>query len=173
MSFGVSYRCNRFFFDRTVVKKGMDRATHRALSFAGGLTRKIARRSIRKRKKPSEPGKPPSSHTGDLREGITYHYDPVRKTVIVGPRKFNQRDIVAGKWTSGTIPQVLEEGGRIGIVEQQILAGGKWFRVDKRFRANDKPKRVRTVAIEPRPFMAPALDTARPLIASKWKDSIR
>lgn len=73
------------FFDRVEVIKLLDRKKHKALRLNGGRIRKIARRSIRKRKRSAEPGSPPSSHSGRLRRGIYFSYDEATDSVVVGP----------------------------------------------------------------------------------------
>lgn len=171
--FGLGYNVRRYFFDTKAVLRAVDRATLSVLRRAGGTIRKIARSSIRKGKKPSKPGTPPKSHTGRLRDGIWFAFNPGSNSVVVGPVRYNQVDLYQGEWVSGTIPQVLEEGGRIGIAEQQIIKGGRWSRIDKRRKANDNPKRIRTVAIEARPYMVPALEKAQPYLAKFWQNSIK
>jgi len=51
---------------------------------------------------PSEPGEPPRSVTGLLKDFLFFAYDPQRRSVVVGPAKLNGG--------SGA-PQILEEGG--------------------------------------------------------------
>lgn len=84
--------------------KALKTATTRGLSSAlgrfGAYTRRTARSSIRKRKKISAPGAPPSSHTDALRAGIMYAVDREKLTVVVGVPK--------GK---SSAPAVLEHGG--------------------------------------------------------------
>lgn len=52
------------FFDRKAVLAAVDKATLRVLSKFGAFVRRRAKSSIRKRKKASPPGQPPSSHSG-------------------------------------------------------------------------------------------------------------
>lgn len=91
----------QFFFDRERVIKAVSRARRIALSKAGAFIRTRARTSIRKRKGVSEVGSPPSSHTGALRKGILFGYDPARESVVVGPVGFR----------GSTAPAALEFGG--------------------------------------------------------------
>ena len=53
----------------------------------GALVRTIARRSIRTRKKPSQPGKPPTNRTGKLKRFIFYFWSDGTQSVVVGPEK--------------------------------------------------------------------------------------
>ena len=63
------------FFDRQRVMSG-DRATRKVFSKFGAFVRQTARSSIRKRKSISEPGQPPSSHTGLLKRNIFFVFAP-------------------------------------------------------------------------------------------------
>ena len=56
------------FFDRDSVQRAVDKAQFASLKKGGASIRLIARRSIRRRKKPSAPGQPPSSRKGQLKE---------------------------------------------------------------------------------------------------------
>ena len=120
------------FFDRPKVANAMDAATRRALSEMGAYIRRTARTSIRKSKKVSLPGKPPRSHSGLLKKGIMFSYDPIQKSVVIGPEL-----IPAARRArpDTTVPNVLEYGGGI------TFAGRK---------------RVKRVRIAARPFMTPA-----------------
>lgn len=107
------------FFDRDKVQKAVDAGTKRVLSKFGAFVRQRARTSIRKRKKPSAPGSPPSSHVGLLRKGILFSYNPDTKSVVIGPALLN------GSNGSPTVPELLEYGG--GAVR-----GGKLVRYPAR-----------------------------------------
>lgn len=119
------------FFDRDKVIRAMDRKSRKVLSKFGAFVRQRARTSIRKRKRPSTPGTPPSSHTGLLRKGILFAYDDQRKSVVIGPAKFSDK--------SGQALPALEYGGTSLI---ETIVKGKRER--------------REVVIRARPFMTPA-----------------
>ena len=93
---------SRTFFDRDAVLKAMDRQERRLLSKAGAFVRRTARSSIRKRKKPATPGKPPSSHTGDYKRSILFGYDRQARSVVIGP---------SATYGGSEIPELLEFGG--------------------------------------------------------------
>jgi hypothetical protein len=93
----------KFFFDRKLVMDKMGEATRRALSKAGAFIRTRARTSIRKRKKISKPGSPPSSHVGTLKKLLFFGYDPSAKSVVVGPAAFGKAEA----------PSLLEFGGQV------------------------------------------------------------
>lgn len=120
------------FFDTKKVMRAVDAATRKALSKIGAFVRTRARTSIRTRKATSAPGQPPSSHTGDLKKGILFSYEPTERTVVVGP-------VLLNKGTDA--PALLEYGGE--TTRERRLKSGK--------------VRRRRVRIEPRPYMGPAL----------------
>ena len=117
------------FFDGGIIVTAAERANRQALMRAGAFIRRRARSSIRKRKKVSEPGRPPSSHTGRLKGLILFAYDRMAETVVIGPMATGGSD-QAG--------ETLEHGKTI----------------TRRVR-----RRRRRMQYRARPFMGPALDT--------------
>lgn len=91
------------FFDRKAVRSYMARREADVLRKFGASVRLTAKHSIRKRKAVSAPGKPPSSHAGHLRRMIFFAYDPVRRSVVIGPLRFRR----------GEAPSLLEYGGTV------------------------------------------------------------
>ena len=91
---------NVVFFNSEIVKRAMDSARRRALSKFGAYVRTRAKSSIRKRKRISHPGDPPSSHTGRLKKSIFFSYDQKNGSVVVGPLRFGKN-----------AASVLEHGG--------------------------------------------------------------
>ena len=150
----------RWFFDREAVMSAVDRKTHKALRWAGGFIAKVSRRSMKpagKSNKVSSPGEPPRYHTKQLRDNIFFWYLQPQKTVRAGPTDINQKN----SWGMGqTVPQVLEFGGTVRMMEAQ--KNGTWQRADlrSRRRLGGLPMRVRTARYRPRPYMQPALDKA-------------
>lgn len=144
------------FFDRSTITDPTIRAKRRVLSRFGAFVRRTAKGSIRKGKGTSKPGRAPYSHDGSLRNGIVFVYDAAHASVIVGAVRLNKPTLAAGTFTGDPVPGTLEHGGQTGIVE---IRGGQ--------------PHVRTVRIEPRPFMQPAFDKEIPKFAEMWKDSIR
>ncbi len=64
------------------------RARHgnfQAMGHAAAAIRLTARRSIRRRQKPSRPGDPPHTRKGQLRRAIIYHVDRQRQRAVIGP----------------------------------------------------------------------------------------
>lgn len=130
LSFGAKIRdAQAGFFDRRAVLNQIDPKTRRALSRFGAFVRTRARSGIRKRRKISEPGRPPSSHTGLLKQFIYFSYDPAARSVVIGPAKLNR---------PGEAPRLLEEGGATNL-----RLRGRTFRA----------------VYAPRPYMQPAFQT--------------
>ena len=136
------------FFDAPKVMRSVDAATRKVLSKFGAYVRTAARSSIRKRKKASAEGSPPSSHTGLLKKFIYFGYDASQQSVVIGPAKLN---------TSTGAPEILEYGGTATI--SQRIKPGKY-----------KKKKV---AISARPFMHPALKQEQPKLPAMWQDSVK
>lgn len=174
-----TFEMKKAFFDRQKVIKAVDRQTRRSLSRSLSFVRRTARRDVlRRRKRTSSPGSPPSIHsknpTASLRT-IFFVYDQRTKSGVVGPVKLNQSNIT--NTGSKTIPQVMEEGGPVRIPEEQWKGSqdGKWFRRDgRRGMRPGKRYRVRTATYKPRPFMAEALrrETEKGNIASPWANVV-
>ena len=136
------------FFDTDRVKRAAGAAARKNLSRAGAFVRTAARSSIRKRKRISAPGQPPSSHTGLLRKLIFFGYDAARKTVVVGPMRLNQK--------IGAAPEALEHGGT-----STVFSGRRGRR---------RKRRIRVAA---RPYMGPAMKKELPKLPKLWADSVR
>ena len=133
------------FFDGNRIVRGVERANRSALMRAGAFIRRRARSSIRKRKRISDPGKPPSSHTGRLRGLILFGYDRQAETVVVGPKA------TGGKDQAG---ETLEHG-------KTVRGRRGRRRVRMRYRA--------------RPFMGPALkeEVAAGKLPKLWANAVR
>lgn len=132
----------RSFFDVVKIQDEAERLRLRGLSKFGAYVRQRARTSIRKRKKISEPGKPPSSHAGELKKLIFFAYDSGTRSVVVGPALFKR----------GGVPSLLEYGGTI----VRKLKGGA----------------VRRLVYRPRPYMSPALEAERPKFTQVLKSLV-
>jgi hypothetical protein len=143
------------FFDREAVTKAADAGTRRILSRFGAFVRTRSRSSIRKRRDPSPPGTPPSSHVGTLRKLIFFSFDPAQKSVVIGPTLFR---------ASSDVPRTLEEGGTVRADGRTI-----WVR---RKPGRDAKGRFVSAGIDviqtsgrwvyrPRPYMRPAFEAER------------
>lgn len=94
----------KMFFDRQKVIDALGKARKASLSKAGGLVRTIARRSMRKRRKPSPPGKPPRVVRGLLKKFLFFGYEAGSQTVVVGPAALKPQPVA---------PATLEYGGNV------------------------------------------------------------
>lgn len=144
----IGFDVKRMFFDTKTVRSKTDKATRRVLSKFGAFVRQTAKRSIRKRKKTSQPGKPPSSHIGLLKKFIYFGFDVVRRSVVIGPVRLTQKG-------RGEAPSVLEYGGTVTMRPRR--------RAGKKRRAH----------IRPRPFMGPAMEKEKQQLPALWRDSVK
>lgn len=94
-------RSKQWWFDSQKVIAAVHKAERRVQSRQGALIRGIARRSMRKRRGPSRPGRPPHVHRGMLKDLLFFGWDPATRTTVVGPAKFRR----------GIVPALLEKGG--------------------------------------------------------------
>jgi len=142
---GVSFdKMKSMFFDRAKVKGAVDRAARKVLSKFGAFVRQTAKGSIRKRQKPSQPGTPPSSHTGLLKRLIFFGFDPAKKSVVIGPAPLR---------AAVEAPPLLEYGGRAR-------------------RKNRKGKLV-SANYKARAFMAPAFEKEKSKLPTLWANSVK
>jgi len=133
------------FFDRKKVITTVDRATRKVLSRFGAFVRTAARSSIRRRKKPSQPGQPPTNWTGLLKRFLFFSFEPSKRSVVIGPAKLNK--------PSRDAPELLEKGGTA-------------VRRDRR----GKRKRAQ---YRPRPYMGPAFEKERKKLPNLWRNSVK
>ena len=140
----IGFEITKLFFDKKAVRDKVDVGTRRVLSRFGAFVRRTARSSIRKRKKASEPGAPPSSHIGLLKKFIYFGYDPSANSVVIGPVRLSQNG-------RGEAPELLEYGGTTTLQRR-----------GKRVRAN----------YQGRPFMGPAFEKEHPKLPAMWRDSV-
>jgi len=141
----INLKVKQLFFNTKAVTSRVDKAAWRVLSKFGAFVRIAARHSIRKRKKISLPGAPPSSHTGLLRRHIYFSYEPQRKNVIIGP-------VVLGSGEA-VVPPLLEEGGRV--------------------LGKDEAGKTIVKVYRGRPFMGPAFEDVIPKLSAMWANSVR
>ncbi len=133
------------FFDSKKVLSATDRATRRVLSRFGSFVRRTAKSSIRKRKRVSSPGSPPSSHTGLLKRFLFFGYETTKRAVVVGFVKFSRRG-------TGEAPALLEHGGTTVL--------------------SDRRGRSKLARYSARPTMKPALEKEQSKLPAMWRDSV-
>lgn len=152
------------FFDRPKVMAAVDKARRRALSRSGAYIRTAARSSIRPRKSYSQPGQPPHSHEGSLRNLILFGYDAASDSVVVGPVGFRR----------STVPNLLEFGGKVRNTRRRVIRVGQPGRNEKgQFVLGKTIEAGQTLKYEPRPFMNPAMVKSKDQLPKAWKNSIR
>lgn len=122
-----------------------ERASLRALARFGAFVRQRAKTSIRPRDKISEPGKPPSSHVGLLRDRILFEVERAAKNVVIGPM------LLRGT-TSPDALAALEHGGQSLIMDRG---------------------QAKSALIQARPFMQPAFDIELEKAPYLWENSLR
>lgn len=173
----------RFFLDRAGVAAKVERGRLRVLAKFGAYTRRSARSSIRKRKASAAPGRPPSSHRGDLRRLILFGLDPAAGSVVIGPVIFDQ-----ARRQSKMAQEALEYGGEVTrLTPVPVAKSGKRAATRRQAAAYRRLLKERRIVLPPRefrsqtfryrgnPFMGPAF--ARELANAKLKpllaDTIR
>lgn len=144
----IRFEITKLFFDKKAVRDKVDAGTRRVLSKFGAFVRRTARSSIRKRKKTSQPGSPPSSHIGLLKKFIFFGYDPRKDSVVIGPVRLTQKG-------RGEAPSLLEYGGTTKVAHR------------------GNPRKQKRAKVRPRPFMGPAFEKEQPKLPAMWRDSVR
>lgn len=174
-------------------------ATITSLGRAAAYIRGIARRSIstRKSKKPSEPGKPPKSPTGKLKNAIFFAVDRQAEEALIGPTLSVIGRIGQTHEFGGEEPPKRRRGRRarfdlrVGGYGPMRAARGRVEGV-ARLATTAQLMRAREIIAElelppsetgeetstprkypPRPFMGPALTRSRERLPDFWKNSIK
>jgi hypothetical protein len=186
--FGTRFsKAKSTFLDEKIIDRFAN-ASRRVLNRFGAFVRQRAKSSIRARRKASPPGQPPSKHTGVLKDLIVFNVDRSPSNVVIGPLLANQlsfkREGKNLRPVKGTVPEVLEDGGSLLVIEE--FRHGRWRRVDLRRRGAQQKFlaaqsgsrrgqiRTRRVHVKPRPFMQPAFDQVIERELDKlWDDSLK
>lgn len=141
----MGFKIKHLFFDSPKIIRSVDKSTRKVLAKFGAFVRRTAKQSIRKRKKASAPGSPPSSHTGLLKRFIFFGYDRQKDSVVIGPTRLTDNN-------RGDAPSLLEYGGRTTVKNK---------------------KQKSRVRIRSRPFMGPAFEKEKTNLPALWKNSIK
>ena len=164
----MTAQLSKIFVETERISKAKNRSIDGSIIRQLAYLRGTARKSLRRRKKPSPPGKPPSVHSTDpvaTLKAILFVYDKNDMSGIVGPRKTNSS--YARRTLTRPLPSVMETGGTLTIEEKLVELGPAhgykkyWYRTDRRRRSYKRKQdilRIRRVKIAARPFMGPALD---------------
>lgn len=178
----------RFFFDRKAVADIVGKDAAKALGRAGAFVQRRARSSLRRRKKVSSPGQPPSVHSRDsyaTLKNIQFQFVPASMSVFVGPVLLNgsQGTPVPGLHEHGLASQIalirieptwyrasrLRWGDKSGDKNEWRRTSVKAARRSTaRMAAKGIPAEVKVVnaTYAPRPFMGPALAKETPKFPS-------
>ena len=133
------------FFAKDEILDRLNKGRKKALKKMGAYVRRSARSSLRRRKKASTPGKPPSVHSqSDIAtlKAIFFTYDARTDSVVIGPLRLNTVDVIGANRTSflrGSAPSLHEFGGTRRVAEELIKPRGQvpyWRRIDARFKGN-------------------------------------
>lgn len=141
----ISVLLKSAFLDSAKIQRAADAGTRKVLGWFGGYVRKVAQHSIHKRKAISQPGQPPSSHEGSLKNMIRYAVDMGRQSVVIGPES---------KSAGSRVPALLEHGGTVLLSLRR-----RGFKKQARYR--------------PRPFMGPAFAKSMPALPAMWAKSVK
>lgn len=143
MSGLISVR-TKISFDADNLRSQFDKRTRRNIAYAAGIVRRTASRSMRRRKKHSAPGTPPSKRRGDFAKSIRYELDTSARVARIGP--------TANKYLN----KAHEFGG---IFTGAQLKGDRTRSSNtKGSRQQDKQKK----RYPARPYMGPALQKSLP-----------
>jgi len=162
----ISYKISAakgMFFDRAEVTSRLSKVKKRVLSRFGAFVRTTAKQSIRrapsKRKtapgakarkqrattsNTSQPGKPPYSQTGLLKQHIYFSYDAGKDSVVIGPARLSK--------PNPDILPALEYGGASTTESRGVK---------------------RRINVRARPFMQPAFDKEQKQLPAMWANSIK
>lgn len=163
-----------YFFDRQKVLEKIGKRNARILSRAGAFIRRRARTSLKRRKRSSPPGTPPSVHSTDpvaTLKNIQFALGPNGYSVFIGPVKLNQFNTSWIDLRGTTVPAIHEFGDRVIISEERYIGSQIWFRRDNRYGGSQyKEYRKRRATYRKRPFMGPALaaEAQAGTIAQLW-----
>ncbi len=130
--------------DQKRIVDAAEMATFRALSRFGAFVRQRAKTSMRRRKAISDPGEPPSTHLGLIRDNVLFEVERAAKNVVIGPMQLNKSSPMA--------LSALEHGGQTIIMRR-----GKALEVQ----------------VAARPFMQPAFDKELERAPYLWENGLR
>ena len=142
----VKYKPNH----QVVIKAGQEAAEVIGKKF-GAYVMTTAKQSIRKRKKTSAPDDPPGNKSGTLKKNIVFAYDTATRTVAIGAR------LLPGRTDA---PEALEQGKN---TPRRVWVG----------KGKDQKRVKKTVRIEARPFMLPALEKRISELPQLWQNAIK
>ena len=182
MSVGVGFKAkSQIDINREAVSKAIGKVNTAILSRFGAFAMRAARQSMRRRKKPSTPGSPPSAHSGKdypkgplLKTLLRFDFDPTTNSVVVGP-----------KGVSGKLAPTLQEFGGSKVIKvrkvtpktarkaspSQAEAYKRKIKDGSIVRTKD-PIIQKTIQLPKRPYMRPALIAELPKFPTLYAGKI-
>jgi hypothetical protein len=152
----VSMRMRMLQFDARPFMRAVERANRRNLTQAADEIRDVAQGSMQRRVGLAPPGHPPYMRSRWLKRSVRSGFDRGTRTSVAGP----ERARGAGATEERLLMRSLEFGDRYAL--------GR--RAKKRRKVGVDEKVV--VTIQPKPYMAPALDKERSRLPRMWADAI-
>ena len=145
----LSYRLKGVTVKPSNVTRPLDKAIRRQLYDFGSFVRQTARRSLRKRKKSSEEGKPPSMHEGTIKRKLIYAVDELNKNVVIGPALWSRK-----------AAHIVEHGGDfvVNLLPWWPVADPRERAAIRRRYLRNRYRVKRRIKYKARPFMRPALE---------------
>jgi len=177
------------------VKHAVKASEIRSLGRAAAYIWGIARRSISKKKGPSEPGKTPRSPTGRLKGSLAFNVDKAAGEAVIGPARAAIA-LIGHTHEFGGVEGPKRGRARGRFWKELRLGGAGPIRIDGktivfgRLETMAQVQRAKALAAElppqvtgarpgvsrrypQRPFMRPALQRSRERLPSFWRNSIR
>ncbi|XZE56651.1 hypothetical protein SH139x_002774 [Planctomycetaceae bacterium SH139] len=176
-------------FDTKRLQKRVEAASFRSLGHAGGAIRLTASRSIRRRKNPSPPGRPPHTQTGRLKRAIRYEVQP--GNVVIGPvneiagklwnlHEFGGRRRPRRRRRSRRLRQgdfgpirLKTAGVRPTYHRIRLTTAAQVSRASALIAEHDRQRNSQVHRYPKRPFMQPALTINRPRLPRFWANSVK
>ncbi len=182
-AFGVDFKLAKsLFFDRKAVSDAVSKGSKKILPRCGALLRRKMRQSMRRRKKASPPGTPPSAHGQDdahphgpqLKEKTLYFYDPATESVVAGPAKLGRSEAASKQEFGGVIrvkvSPLSRSSARVASPKQKEAFKRKIK--DGSIQRTKSPRVVKNVHTDARPFARPALASEMPKFPTLYAGQI-
>ena len=181
----------RVKLDTRRLKKKVNKASFKSLGHAGAAIKLTARRSIRRRKRPSKPGSPPHTPTGALKRVLRHDVNESKQQAVIGPVNEYARTIWHLHEFGGTLrprarllKQTRFRVGQFGPVRRsgkkftraRLLTEAQARRATQLVQEENDSRRQNargTRRYPARPFMRPALLVNRPRLPRFWENSVR
>jgi hypothetical protein len=174
------------FFNIAAVTDPLEKAKQTAAIESAALVRKVARESMRPKSKKlwptsSPPGTPPHADIGTIRKLLFFAWDASREAAVIGPAFFPTKSSKAG---NEPVPGIHEKAGTLTIV-RRIYDQRPKARSAAQAAAFRRKVKAGTLTVEPRfrevtetarypkrPFMVPALERAKVVMSSFFKNTV-